>query len=79
MRQGRSGISTRLPGRPPPVAVAPGIAACCDSHGGSPVSRRSQADEQKRGKAHWDHVMEEMQWLAKEFMKVRLRCQWPPQ
>ena len=25
--------------------------------------------EPKRGKAHWDHVLEEMNWMAKEFSK----------
>ena len=25
--------------------------------------------EPKRPKVHWDHVMEEMQWMAKEFAK----------
>ena len=23
----------------------------------------------KRAKTHWDHVLEEMEWLSKEFMK----------
>ncbi|KAL0045752.1 hypothetical protein WJX82_003498 [Trebouxia sp. C0006] len=27
--------------------------------------------EPKRGKAHWDHVLEEMNWMAKEFSKER--------
>lgn len=25
--------------------------------------------EPKRGKVHWDHVLEEMNWMAKEFSK----------
>jgi len=25
--------------------------------------------EPKRGKTHWDHVLEEMNWMAKEFSK----------
>ena len=25
--------------------------------------------EPKRGKAHWDHMLEEMNWMAKEFSK----------
>ena len=25
--------------------------------------------EPKRGKTHWDHVLEEMNWMAKEFFK----------
>ena len=25
--------------------------------------------EPKRSKAHWDHVLEEMNWMAKEFSK----------
>ncbi|KAL3134959.1 Pharynx and intestine in excess protein 1 [Trebouxia sp. C0010 RCD-2024] len=27
--------------------------------------------EPKRGKAHWDHMLEEMNWMAKEFSKER--------
>ncbi len=28
--------------------------------------------EPKRGKAHWDHVLEEMAWMAKEFQRCAL-------
>eukprot|EP00890_Picochlorum_soloecismus_P002969 jgi/Picsp_1/3673/NSC_06510-R1_swr1 complex snf2 family dna-dependent atpase len=34
-------------------------------------SRLPAAAEPKRAKSHWDHVLEEMSWLAKEFQKER--------
>ena len=34
-------------------------------------SRLPPAAEPKRAKSHWDHVLEEMSWLAKEFQKER--------